>query len=282
MKPNQPEEKFSDDPRENLHIENQLLKLKLQAESGAYFGNEDSDLPPEIENDFLKQVQAFEEAWQHVKQVKVYERLNHPDFKKEDLLSDTEIEEELKKMHELLEEHNMHLDTLADYEPRVIYRFITEELFQHETDDLQLPGWTTNFIYEEFHPNHKMDIKNRAIEFFDGWFQMKLGEYSWELSEDFVLPNGIVLSKQEVISKLKLVFESFACFDHWDYEIEDISFQWDDNQSKGLGHAEGQVEYEAVMENGEIVNLKGPFKFYMANEEGWWNIFYFIFPGFNW
>src|SRR3982751_5093678 len=125
MKPNQSEEKFSDDPRENLHIENQLIKLKLQAESGACFGNEDTDLPPEIENDFLKQVQAFEEAWQHVKQVKVYQLLGNPDFKKADQLTDAAIKEELIRMHELLERHNMHLETLSDYEPRIIYSFIT-------------------------------------------------------------------------------------------------------------------------------------------------------------
>jgi predicted Ser/Thr protein kinase len=38
-------EKFSDDPEENLRIENEILKLKMQAESGAYFGGNAKDLP---------------------------------------------------------------------------------------------------------------------------------------------------------------------------------------------------------------------------------------------
>jgi hypothetical protein len=282
MKPNHPEEKFSEDPRENLHIENQLLKLKMQAESGAYFGNEDGELPPEIENDFLKQVQAFEEAWQHVKQVKVHDLLGNPDLKREEEMTDAEVDMELKKILEILEQHNMHLETLAEYEPRLIYRFVTEELFQHQTDDLQLPGWTTNFIYEEFHPNHKMDIQNRAVEFLNGWMEMKFSEYSWELNESFVLPDGAILKKEDVLSKMNMVFASFDSFANSAYEIGEVSFQWNERESTGLGHAEGHVQYNAIMENGEIIKFEGPFKLYMTNEGGWWNIFYFVFPGFCW
>src|SRR5215213_7338017 len=182
MKISPQEERFSDDAQENLHIENQLLKLKMQAESGAFFGKIDEDLPPEIENDFLRHVQAFEEAWQNVKQVTVYDLLDKPDFVKESFLTDAELKEQLSRVFEILDEHEMHLDVLGEYEPRIIYRFITEELFAHETDDLQLPGWTKSFIYEEFHPNHKMDIHNRTIEFLNDWFDRKFNEYSWELS----------------------------------------------------------------------------------------------------
>src|SRR5215211_4677415 len=137
MKSNQSEEKFSEDRQENLHIENQILKLKMQAESGAYFEELNNNLPPEIENDFLKQVQAFEQAWQNVQQSAVYELLGKPDYKKDELLSDAELKFELKRLFAILEEHNIWLDVLGDQEPRVIYRFITEELFLHQTDDLQ-------------------------------------------------------------------------------------------------------------------------------------------------
>jgi len=43
------------------------------------------------------------------------------------------------------------------YAPSVIYKFITEELFDHEMDDIMLPGFVHHFIYEEFHPNHEYD-----------------------------------------------------------------------------------------------------------------------------
>ena len=55
------EEKLSDDPEENLRMENELLKLKLQAQFGASPGTSEG-LPPGIENEFLKNVYAFEQS----------------------------------------------------------------------------------------------------------------------------------------------------------------------------------------------------------------------------
>ncbi len=49
-----------------------------------------------------------------------------------------------------------------------------------------------------------------------------------------------------------------------------------------MGHAEGMVKYDAVLENGETVHVEGPFKLYMQLEEEWWQIFYFHWPGFEW
>ena len=273
--------KFSDDPEENLRIENEILKLKLQAEKGAVFGDS-NDLPADIEHSFLQNVQQFEDAWKDAKQVKVYELLGNPDYKKESELTDIEIKTELKKLFDLLENNNILLAVLGDYDPRIIYKFITEELFEHETDDVQLPGMTKNFTYEEFHPNHKMDIHARAIEFLSDWFEQKFNEYSWELNDPFILSYGRMMPKKEVLKKLNLVFNSYSSFTNAKYAIAEISFQWNDEQANGMGHAEGMVKYDARLENGEWIPFEGPFKLYMSNEHGWWSIFYFVFPGFTW
>ncbi|HEY8687916.1 MAG TPA: hypothetical protein VIM07_01675 [Chitinophagaceae bacterium] len=274
------EEKFSDDPKENLRIENEILKLKMQAESGAYFSeNSNTELPPEIENEFLRNVQQFENAWKDVKYVKVYNAIGEPDFTKADELSPPEIENELKRLFTLLNKHNINLDVLGKYEPLTIYRFITEELFEHETDDMQMPGMTKNFIYEEFHPNHTMDIEEKTKYFLGHWFEKSFNEYSWELNDPFILFDGTVLSKQEVINKMNNFFDCYTLFSECKYAIADVSFQLSDEE-KGIGHAEGAVSYKAEMENGEVVKFEGPFKLYMSNEYGSWSIFYFIFPGF--
>ena len=63
------EEKFSDDPEENLHLQNEFLKLKMMAESGAYFGGS-GNLPPEIENQFLNNIIEFESwCYKHKKSI---------------------------------------------------------------------------------------------------------------------------------------------------------------------------------------------------------------------
>ena len=274
-------ENFSEDPEENLHIENEILKLKMQAERGAYFGGS-QNLPPDIENSFLQNVQQFEDAWKDAKQVKVYELLGKPDYKKESELDDREIKTELKKLFDLLENNDMPLAVLGDYDPRIIYKFITEELFEHETDDVQLPGMTKNFTYEEFHPNHKMDIHERAMEFLSDWFEQNFNEYSWELNSTFILSDGRMMSKAEVLKKINNVFDSYSSFTNAKYAIAEPSFQWNDEHATGMGHAEGMVKYDAMLENGELIHFDAPFKLYMSNEYGWWSIFYFIFPGFEW
>jgi len=57
----QQEQKFSEDHLENIQIENDFLKLKLKAQYGdTFFMQSNTDLPPEIENRFLKNMIAFE------------------------------------------------------------------------------------------------------------------------------------------------------------------------------------------------------------------------------
>jgi len=203
-------EPLSDDPEENLRLENELLKIKMQAESGAFFGGSGS-LPPEIENAFLQNIQAFEAAWQDSKPQKVYDLLGQPDFKMADSLQPEEVSPALEKMHELLAEHNMALDVQGEYDPIVIYRFITEELFEHETDGMSFPGMTSHYIYEEFHPNHTINIERAANDFFDHWFGRQFNEYSTELASVFVLPDGTQLTKKEAIGK----FDQFFCLLHF-------------------------------------------------------------------
>ncbi|MEP6596567.1 MAG: hypothetical protein ABJA71_11510 [Ginsengibacter sp.] len=279
---NQP---LSDDPHENMQIENEILKLKLKAQFGEALQMETgTDLLPEIENKFLKNVQAFEEAHQNIKYTKVDELLGKPDYKKANELSDKEITEELSRIEEIMEKNKMVLDVLAEYDDRTIYTFITEELFEHKTATGEglIPGMITHFTYEEFRPNHKYDINNRAKEFLSGWFEQKFNEYSWELGNEFVIPDGRMLGKQEVLNKFKAVFDAYTKFVNCQHVIAEINFQLNEEIETGMGHAEGGVKYDAILENGEQVHIEGPFKLYMSMEYDWWKIFYFVFPGFEW
>jgi len=278
---NTPEEKFSQDPQQNLSIENEILKLKMQAESNAVIVT-GKDIPPDIEHLFLQSVRQWEEAYKDVKTVKVYDLLHRPTFHQEGSLSNDEIMVELDRLNELMESHNICLHVEGKYDPRIIYRFITEEFFDVETDDIQLPGMTQNFSYEESHPNHALDIQQRTMEFFEDWFEKKFNEYSWELNDVIVLPNGKMLSKFELIDKIGQVFASYTSFSNINFAIGDISFQFDESNRKGSGNSEGYVKYSAALENGEMILIEGPYKFYMSHEHSWWNIVYFVFPGFVW
>jgi len=40
--------------------------------------------------------------------------------------------------------------------------------------------------------------------------------------------------------------------------------------------------YDGGIESGETIRMEGPFKLYMINDTGLWEIFYFVFPDFAW
>ena len=276
-----PEENFSEDARENLHIENEILKLKMQAESNAIIVTE-KDLPPEIENMFLRNVQEWEDAYRNVKQVKIFDLIERPDYRPASEIKEEELQYELDRLVGILNKHQICLHVDGRYDSMTIYRFITEEFFDYETDDMQMPGLTQNFTYEEFHPNHELDIQRRTLDFLEDWFQRKFDTYSWELDEVFVLPDGRKFSKEEVLGKIGRVFESYSGFNTVKFALGETSFQFNEADGKGLGHCHGVVKYKAVMENGEVIPLQGPFTMYMSYASNWWNIFYFVFPGFTW
>ena len=274
------EEKFSDDPQENLRMENELLKLKLQAQFGATLG-EGENLPPEIENQFLKNVYAFEQNLGDYKPIKVVELLGKPDFPKAINLDDDSLKREYDRLMELIEKKSMAVDFIRPRNDRFMYQFITEELFDHETDN-SMPGMTKHFIYEEFHADHELDIRNRMDDFLRDWFRKEFNEFSSELGYQFILANGQTLTREETLTKIQNLFDCYTSFTNCQMALQEIKFQWNDETQTGMGHAEGGVRYDAVLESGETVHFEGPFKLYLSNEGGWWSIFYFIFPGFEW
>ena len=277
------EELFSDDPQENLRIENDFLKLKLKAQFGdAFFMESNKDLPPEIENQFLKNMIAFEDAHANAEYTTVYESIGKPDYKPADELSAAQITAELERITAIMDEHNIALDFCdGPYADEVIYKFITEELFGHEIEKTPVFGMGWNFIYEEFHPNDKADIEKNTHQFLQHWFTRDFNEYSSELGYEFILADGRRLKRDELMNKLKPFFEAFTAFKDDGYNIDDIKFELHD-EAHGFGHSEGMLKYDAVMENDEIIHYEGPYKLYMIREDKWWSIFYFVMPGFEW
>lgn len=154
----------------NLRRENELKKLKLRAEFGARFMEDDeeaAEIPADIESKFLDYVQKFEEAAAKKEVKKVSEVLGNPNFKNQDQLSDVEVLQELDKIFDFMKLHQIELDAIYEVDDREIYRFITEELMEEEIDIIDIPDMMNCFIYEEFHPNHAEDLKRESIDFIE-------------------------------------------------------------------------------------------------------------------
>src|SRR5262245_17493057 len=98
---------------EQLKAENEFLKMKLMLEHGGQFGvneHNDTPLPPEIENQFLNNILAFEKQFQERKTIKVFDKLGRPDhFKPEKEISDDDISNAWQDLSSYMKERNIHL-----------------------------------------------------------------------------------------------------------------------------------------------------------------------------
>jgi hypothetical protein len=269
---------FSSDPEENLRMENEVLRLKLKAELGteAHFI---ADLPAHLENEFLKNILSFENTIAGKKQIKVFDLLGKPDFIPAGELYDEDIELAFDRITELLNEKQIVVDFSGTYDSRTKYKFITEELFELETHEATESGMFIHFNYEDFHPNHSLDIVCRTEEFLSQWFDCSLDNHSWELADTFILADGQILRRETVVQQLKEFFDCYTAFKECEYFISDIQFEL--KEDCGIGHAEGTVKYKGMLDNQEEIQFTGPFKLYFTFDYEWWSIFYFIFPGFK-
>lgn len=330
------EEKFSDDPEENLKMENEFMKLKMKAQFGdAFLMQSDGALPPEIEHQFLKQVMAFEENFQKAEFITLGEKIGLTEPKSSEDMSEAEISEALTGIENIMEEHSIFLDRIdGPYPDKVIYDFITKELLARdvdknsvvtnmmqfdlpenekgiseendgeeynteseeenylsgeEEDDFELPpgeaipGFQNglHFIYEEFHPNNEKEIEKNTVAFMEHWKERSFNEYSRELAYHMIYPPAEQMSREELYKKLFQFFDSFSAFENFKFIIGQIHFE-EQVEDMMLGHSEGAVFYDALMENGEKIHYEGTFKLYMQRQDMYWSIMYFVMPGFEW
>jgi hypothetical protein len=209
------QETNNEDEIEKLRFENEIKKMKLTLEHGAHFSEspETSNLDPLLEAKFLDNIEQFENAYNDCKQVTVYDFIGKPEYKNADAIPDDGIHTELEKITQVMNKNGIFIDTICEVEDRVLYRFITEELFPHETDDIRVAGMSHNFIYEEFHPNHDYDIRNHSNDFIKSYLDKESDYYNTFLTKE--------AENDNVLKNFRDAFRSFS-LDH--FEIKSISF----------------------------------------------------------
>ncbi|HET7116217.1 MAG TPA: hypothetical protein VFI29_06985 [Hanamia sp.] len=278
------EEKFSNDPEENLRMQNDFLKMKMMLESGARFGGNDGELPPEIENEWLKNIMEFEKANADSKAAKIFDLLGKPFFEDELNLNEKIFKNEFSRLQKLLKNHGIKVEFNRERNDRFKYHFITKELFDHATTFMPVKGMTTYFLYEEFQPDHELDIKNLTGQFLNDYFEKKLDEDSSYIGNHFVEPNGNVLSKEELMKQFLAAYDVFMKIENTSFTIENIDFELNEESvdgQQGMGFSEGEIRYDIVFKGGELKKIFGPFKIYFSLRWDCWEICFFYLAGFN-
>jgi hypothetical protein len=272
---------FEGREEENIRLENELLKLKMQAELGAAFGTVPGmeSLPPELERQFLEQIIAFHQQREENPPVLLREYLGHPVFRPAAELSAGELESEWRRLQKLYEDKGLGVDFLAEYPVALRYDFMASELMQEEV--APLPGW--RFIYEEFHPNHDYDQRRRTEEFMSGFFGGGLNEFF--MSGQVVTDDDRQIPLEEAQQLLERFHGLFANITDWHFEVQNTSVQSEEEVPEGmprLGFTEGVVQYKAIHHDGTEQVITGPFKLYMECAYDWWQVMHFYMHGFSW
>jgi len=272
---NLPKNEFESD--DDLKASTELIRLKLEMDFNMKI-SDTSQLSPEVENKWLANIYKFEEQYKNSKPVKVVELLGRPDFKKCDELTEVQIHEELGRVRSLLEEKHIALDCCCEYNDRTIYKFITEELFDHETDNFFVEGMTWHFIYEEFHPNHTYDLNRHATQFIDTLLTRK-----WDEDYDVYKLSKVIALKgneltQSTISAMILAFQGAHNF----FEVEEIKIEdvFVDLNNK-IGRVNATIHYVAYPRQDTPRIFKGGGVIHFAYDSTDWDICGFEIPGFE-
>jgi hypothetical protein len=265
-------------PEEELKAQNEVLKLKLGLEHGMQ--EYDCALPdPAAENQWLNNIYDFEQAFKNAKRVKIYDFIGRPTFKKAEKLSREEIAKELDWLLSVMEEKGIALVCLCDYEDEIIYRFIIEELFEEETDDMALPGWTTNFIYEEFHPNHDYDLRKHSSEFIQNLLEREWHPEFHSISlADVITFNGKEYDREGIMKIILAFQESNGEFLIEKNEIGQVNFDLETNAQGGRGTVQGQIRYSSVKTNQWF---EGRYVLHFALEFDYWSVCNIQLEGFS-
>lgn len=236
-----------EDELEKLRMENELKKMKIMLEHGAMFSDNQDKIPvdPFIENQFLSNIEAFENAYQNAEPMLLYDFIDRPDFIAVEEIPDSQISTELEKIMDILNKNGIQLDTLCDVEEREIYRFVTQELFTHEMDNMRIPGMMTCFIYEEFHPNHEYDIREHSTDGIKSFLNKKTDFYTTHFTKE---------AEEDV--KLKHFRDAYKSFMLKHFEITHLTF--DEEKSfvsfniDFTGKIEGSTEKQRFAGEGSI------------------------------
>jgi hypothetical protein len=253
-----------DQDLDRLKLENELRKIKLAQEKGAIFSDpsESGKLPPKIENEFLRNIEAFEKQYDTAEQVTVFEFIGRPDYCSADSISNDSMGKALEELMEVLNSNNIVLETDCDVDDRDLYIFITTELFFHEIDNIQLEGMTLNFIYEEFHPNHDYDIRNHSADFIHSFLDKDSDYYTTFLTKRAEEENDLLHFR-----------ESFSSFKLNHFKICTVS------QNDQKAEVVFQADFSANIENSsEIVQFNGEGLIELLYQYDYWCVNRVKFP----
>lgn len=155
-------------------VERALLDARrrtLEERFGAVFSPPDESLPPEVERAWLDSIERFEQAIGSSRTTTVREFIGNPPLKPLGEIPPQELGEAVDWLMELLAANDIVVQIGENVSLAETYRFLSEELMVAETDDMRVEGFSTLFLYEDFHPDERAEAECTAREFCAALFE---------------------------------------------------------------------------------------------------------------
>ena len=192
------------------------------------FKNNPEEGPPEPYNTWDEYFEDFDRQLEEAPPITVRRRIGNPRIRPADEIPDSEMEEELDKLLELLYTNNIVIDFIHDIEDREAYLFITEELLDETMDDIRIPDMYSHFIYEEFHPNDEDDVQLWTGEFLDTFFKEGTeGMYIPIGDSELYDAKGNAISQEEFRRQIDEFHALYPAVTEHEYEILSLQIEGD-------------------------------------------------------
>jgi len=193
---------------------NDSKRQRIAERFGAKFSPPHPDMPLDVEAEWLDNIERFEEAALSAERIRIREFLGNPAFLDSKDLSPEQLSQEIEVVIALLEDNNIRVDCLSDdVSDEDFYKFLTTELMDQEIEDLRLEGFTACFIYEEFHPNNRMDIEELSRDFFWRLFRRDVRFIDFLFAKKGMRdPDGRPITQDAAIEQMKQWINSIAVF----------------------------------------------------------------------
>ncbi len=143
---------------------NEAKKAELQQKYGATFLASDTKLPPDIESQWLSNIEEFEQKFESAETTTVRKFIGSPVLRPLGEIPPGKLEEELEGVLNLLDANDIVIHFGHAVSPAEEYRFLAEELMDVEMQDIRIEGMTHNYLYEEFHPNDAEEATRSAAD----------------------------------------------------------------------------------------------------------------------
>jgi sugar-specific transcriptional regulator TrmB len=248
---------YSEDAKNFFFDEmNKKKKNQLKEKYGMDFSEEKENVPPEVINGSLNYVEEFEEVWKNAGRKKIIEIIGFPKFKKLNELTPDKLECEISEVLSIYAQHDINIDIieLDEVIDEEFYKFLTEELPEHETDFMRVEGMTINYIYEEFHSGDKLDAKN-IIEWFSyPYFERNEKEIKIYLSKRNLTFNGVKKSPSQFVDEMFKLISGYGKILKFRSVFKEFNFNLNE-KIDGRVHVEFILTHKAV-QTAEASHLK--------------------------